>query len=106
MARFLGIWHTNPVAPWPINPEEFSKLEEKMFAGIDSFMRQGLCKETGYFADKGGYVIGEGETADIFRAVNMFTPWLEFEVHEMISYEKGKEIMREICKAAVQRGVR
>ena len=104
MARFLVLWHSNPVAPWPTNPEEYLKLQERMFAGIDNLMHQGFVKEFGNFADgRSGYTIGEGETADVFRAVNMFMPYIEFEVHEIISYEKGKEIIRAILKAAAQR---
>ena len=104
MARFLVMWHINPVAPWPTNPEEYLKLEERMWAGVDNLMLQGLVKEFGYFADgRSGYSIGEGETADVFRADSMFMPYVEFEVHEIISYEKGKEITRAVCKAAAQR---
>ena len=104
MARFLILWHSNPVAPWPTNPEEYLKLQERMWAGMDNLMRQGLVKELGYFADgRSGYAIGEGDAADAFRAVSMFMPYVEFEVHETISYEKAKEITRAVCKAAAQR---
>jgi hypothetical protein len=107
MARFLVVWHTNPVAPWPTNPEEYLKLQEMMWAGMDNLMRQGQVKEFGYFADgRSGYSIGEGETADTFRSVSLFSPYIECEVHEIIPYEKGKKIVRDVCaimKAAVQR---
>lgn len=104
MARFLVLWHINPLAPWPTNPDEYLKLEERMWAGIDNLMRQGQVKEFGYFADgRSGYTIGEGETADTFRSVSMFIPYVECEVHEIIPYEKGKEIVRAVLKAAAQR---
>jgi hypothetical protein len=104
MARFLVVWHSNPVAPYPTNPEEYSKLQERMWVGIDNLMRRGFVKEFGFFADgRSGYGIGEGETADVFSAVNMFIPYVHCEVHEIISYEKGKEITRAVLKAAAQR---
>ena len=107
MARFLVLWHTSPVAPWPMNPDEYLKLEERMWAGMDNLMRQGMVKEFGYFADgRSGYSIGEGQTADVYRTVHMFMPWVEFDVHEIIPYEDGKKIVRDVCallKAAAQR---
>lgn len=42
-----------------------------------------MVKEFGYFADgRSGYSIGEGGTADVFGAVNMYIPYVQFEVHE------------------------
>jgi len=104
MARFLILWHSNPVAPWPMNPEEYLKLNERMWAGMDNLIKKGEIKEFGYFADgRSGYAIGEGETADTFRNVSMFLPYVQCEVHEIIPYEKGKEIERTLLKAAAQR---
>ena len=104
MARFLVLWCSNPVAPWPTNPEEYLKLNERMWAGMDNLIKKGEIKEFGYFADgRSGYAIGEGETADTFRNVSMFLPYVQCEVHEIIPYEKGKEIERTLLKAAAQR---
>ena len=104
MGRYLVLWHMNPMAPRSTSPEEALKLNEMMWAAEDGLMRQGLVKEFGYFADgSSGYAIGEGEAADAFRSANMFMPYVAFEVHEVISYEKGKEIIRAVCKAAAQR---
>jgi hypothetical protein len=33
----------------------------------------------------------------------MFTPYWESEVHEILPYEKGKEIIRALWKAAAQK---
>lgn len=35
------------------------------------------------------------------RAVCMFLPYVIQEIHEIVSYEKGKEIVRELCKAGI-----
>jgi hypothetical protein len=90
----------NPMAPWPKDPDEAAKLREKMWAGIDSLLKKGEVKEFAYFLDgTSGYAIGEGEIADIFRDVSMFTPYYVSEVHEIMPYEKGKEILRALWKA-------
>jgi hypothetical protein len=90
-----------------MDPAEYLKLQEKVWAGLDALTKAGLMKEFGYFADgRSGYSIGEGETADTFRSVSLFSPYIECEVHEIIPYEKGKKIVRDVCaimKAAVQR---
>jgi len=70
-----------------------------MWAGIDGLLKKGEVKEFGYFADgKSGYAIGEGDTVSAFRDVSMFSPYYEFEVNEIIPYEKGKEVLRALMK--------
>jgi len=100
VARFLVLWHRNPVAPWPEDPEEFSKLMERLWAGMDDLMKKGEVKETGYFLDgTSGYAVGEVGSAEIFRNVSMFLPYIECEVQEIIPYEKGKETIRALMRA-------
>ena len=99
MARFLVLWRRNPVAPWPTDPAESSKLVEKLWMGIDSLMKKGTMKEFGYFLDgMSGYAIGEGDSADTFRNVSMFSPYIETEVQEIIPYEKAKGTLRALWK--------
>ena len=99
MARFLILWRRNPVAPWPMDPAEYLRMQEKVWAGLDTLMKAGLIKEFGYFADgRSGYSIGEGEITDAFRSVSAFLPFYEADVHEIISYEKGKETIRDACE--------
>ena len=102
MARFLVLWRTNPVAPWPTDPSEALELNEKMFAAIDDLIKKGEVKEFGYFPDgTSGYAIGEGEATDAFRNVSMFQPYILGEVHGIIPYEKGKEITIALLKARI-----
>ena len=99
MARFLILWHRNPVAPWPKDLKETVKLLETMWAGIDDLLKKGEIKEFGWFLDgKSGYAIGEGESATVIKDVSMFTPFEEFEVQEIVPWEKGKNAVREAWK--------
>ena len=99
MARFLILWHRNPVAPWPKDLKETIKLLETMWAGIDNLLKKGEIKEFGWFLDgKSGYAIGEGESATVIKDVSMFTPFEEFEVQEITPWEKGKNAVREAWK--------
>jgi len=102
VARFLAIWRSNPVAPWPRDPVEYSKLLEMMWAVIDDAIKKGTVKEYGTFLEgTSGYAIGEGEATDVFKSVNMFLPYIHFEVHEIIPYEKEKEIIRALLKSLI-----
>jgi len=102
MAKYLAIWRSNPVAPWPRDPVEYSKLVEKMWAVIDDAIKKGTVKEYGTFLEgTSGYAIGEGEATDAFRTTNMFLPYIHFEVHEIVPYEKEKEIVRALLKAQI-----
>jgi hypothetical protein len=102
VARFLVLWRLSPVAPWPTDPSKLLELEEKIWAGIDGLMKKGEIEEFGVFPDGySGYAIGKGETADLYRNVSMFQPYIVSEVHEIIPYEKHKEIIRAVLKAQI-----
>ncbi|HVP17026.1 MAG TPA: hypothetical protein VMT42_06640 [candidate division Zixibacteria bacterium] len=99
MARYLILWHRNPVAPWPNDLKEAIKLMETMWVGIDNLMKMGEIKEFGWYLDgKSGYAIGEGESTTVLRDVSMFMPFEEFEIQEIIPWEKGKAAVREAWK--------
>jgi len=103
MARYLILWRENPVAPWPTDPSEALKLNEKMFAAVDDLIKKGEIEEFGFFQDgTSGYTIGKGESTDMFRCSSMFLPYILGEVHEIIPYEKGKEIELAVAKARIE----
>lgn len=97
MARFLILWRTNLAAPWPTDASKAMKLNETMWAAIDKFKKEGVLEDFGFFPNAtSGYAIGKGEATDVFARVNMFLPYMHGEVHEIIPYEKGKGILREV----------
>lgn len=106
MARFLVLWRMNLSAPWPTDPIEALKLNEMMWAAIDGFMKEGVIEDFGNFPDAtSGYAIGKGDATDIYKRLNVFLPYMSAEVHEIIPYEKGKELVREFLTqiAALQK---
>ena len=103
MTRMLTLWRINLLAPWPKDPAEAIKLREKMWSAIEDLMKKGIIKEFGYFLNgTSGYTIGEGDISEAFKDVSMFLPYYEQEVHEVVSYEKGKEILRAVAKAQAE----
>lgn len=109
MARFLVLWRMNPAALplMPKDPSESLKLHERWYAGIADSIKKGEIEEFGFFLDTSaggasGYAISKGEATDILRAAWMQLPYTLFEVHEMIPFEKGKEITMALVKAMIQ----
>jgi hypothetical protein len=102
VGKFLAIWRVNPSAPWPTDPSKTLEMMEKMWAGIDELMKKGEIEEMGVFPESNvGYSISKGEAIDVFRRVSMFYPYFVFEIHEIIPYEKQKEILRAVAKAQI-----
>lgn len=102
MVKFLNLWHFSPSAPFPTDPSKYSELMEMMFAVMDGMMKKGEIEEWGVFPEGySGYAIGKGEIADVYRNVVMFHPYVISEIHEIIPYEKSKEILRTVLKARI-----
>jgi hypothetical protein len=102
MAKFLGIWRINGTA-LPSDPVEQVQAIEMVLAQIDDALKAGQLQEFGFFPNgSSGYAILSGETKDAFGAAISFFPWMESEVHEMIPYETGKEITKEVLKVQME----
>jgi hypothetical protein len=102
MARFLVLWRRSP-ATWPADPAEKSKLIQKIGTDIDNSIKKGEIKEHGHFLDgNSGYTIWEVEATDLFRNLSMLWPYYEFEVHEMIPFEKSGKIVGEVFKVPAE----
>ncbi|MBA7601088.1 hypothetical protein ES703_08155 [subsurface metagenome] len=103
MARFLVLWRPNLLAPRLKDPSENLKFIEKSFAVMDDLMKKGEVEEFGFFPDaNSGCIIKKGESTDVFRMLEMFYPDILGEVHEIIPWEKGKEIALALAKAKVE----
>ena len=103
MGRFLVLWRQNPQAPWPTDPVEALKLNERMWAGLDSQIQNGDIKEIGWFMDgSSGYVIAEGKSTVILGDIAMFSPYILVEVHEVIDHDTAKETFRAVLKAQAE----
>jgi len=99
----LVLWRVNPVAPWPTEPSEHLKLDERMYAAIDESIKKGEIEDFGFFLEgNSGYAIGKGEATDLFRSASMFGPYIFCEIHEIIPYKKGKEITTGLLKAQIE----
>ncbi len=102
MAKFLILWHVNPVTI-PHDPVERAKLNEMMWATIDDMLKTGEITEFGFFLDgTSGYTLVEGEPADVLKVSASFRPFVDSAVHEIVPYETEKEVFREVMKAQAE----
>ncbi|MGB8311975.1 MAG: hypothetical protein WCE81_08950 [Halobacteriota archaeon] len=102
MAKYLTLWHLNPMAV-PLDPAEHVKLNEMLYAMMDNMLKTGEITEFGFFLEGcSGYTMSEGESADTFRKVTGFFPVITVESREIIPYETGKEILRGVWNALAE----
>ena len=67
---------------------------------LDDMKKKGTLLDFGFFLDgTSGYAMGEGTGETAFRGVSMFLPFMKCEVYEIVSYKRGKELVREVHKA-------
>ena len=75
---------------------------DRSIAVVDRLIKKGLVKEFGYFLEEWrGYAIQEGEAKEVFESVYSFLPHYSTEMHEIMPWDKGKEIGRAVTKADV-----
>ena len=105
MPKYMMLWRANLNAPWPIDPTEVMQLNEMIAAAAnDASVRSGQILETGFFSNGvSGYTISSGEDAKgVFASAVANFPWLEIEVHEIVDYEMGAEIARQVMEAKAE----
>jgi len=103
LTKFLVLWKRKEVAQWPQNPTDYLKLMEMQWAAIEGLLKKGEIKEFGWFLNGAtGYCMGEGDGATVFKDVTMFSAFYDFEVSEILPYEKGKETLRSVLKAQIE----
>jgi hypothetical protein len=102
MAKFMILWRVNPMTTPPDTVARV-KVNEMLWAMIDDMMETGEIREEGFFLNgTSGYTLVDGEPADVFKVAASFRPFVDSEVHEILPYETGKEVVRGILKATAE----
>jgi len=96
MTKFLVLWQNNMLAPWPADRREVEENAVAMFEAIDRYVDGEIVTENAFFADaESGCFVFQGTTEDLFNMTSMFSPFVKYEVQEMIPYELGKNMTLE-----------
>ena len=97
------LWRQKDGVQWPTDPADYLKLLEMQWVAIDGLLKKGEIKEFGWFLDgASGYAMGEGDGAIVFKDVSMFSYFFDFDVSEIIPFEKGRETLRSVLKAQIE----
>jgi hypothetical protein len=103
MAKFLGLWNVNPMAPMPTEPAEQLNFTEMLRSAMDYLLQTGEVEEFGFFLDgTSGYAIGAGESKDEFSRSFSFYRFIESEVRELAPYKTGKEVATGVLKSKAE----
>jgi hypothetical protein len=101
MTKFLNIWRMNGAA-LPTDPAAQAQGIEMMFAAMDEALKGGQI-EFGFFPDgASGYAIVSGDAKDIFRSAISWFPWIESDINEIVPYETGKAVTKEVLKTQME----
>src|SRR5436309_912981 len=93
MPKYMVLYRAEP-SKWPDNPNQLLSLWEGVTAGGDQMLKSGAAKEIGWFTNTYGYAIIEAESKEkVLGIVNAFFPYYTQEIHEIVSWEKGKEAL-------------
>lgn len=94
MARFLVLYRPNLAASGPVDPKRAAEIIEAMLEDGERFMEAGIITDSGFFMDgNSGFFIFEGTSEDVFNLTNAFGPFMQFDVKEIVPFEKGKSTL-------------
>jgi L-rhamnose mutarotase len=103
LTKFVILWCTNLAAPFPTDSKEYKSFMEHIWSSIDKRVKEGMLKDYGFFLEsKAGYAIAETTAEQVFKFVSMFAPYWTFTIHEVMPYEKGKDILRRVMTGAIE----
>lgn len=100
MPRYMVLYRANPAA-WPTDPKQALAVLERVMAGGDYLLKGGSLKEVGWFTPQEGYGIFETDSKEkVLELVEPFFPYYSQDIHEIVSWEKGKQAMLAGARAA------
>ena len=93
MTVFFGLWKDNPNIPPPAAPSDQVKQFEGFAAAIKMQKQSGDLKEVHAFpgTSSGYFISGDVSAERLDQDLELFIPWVIFEVHQTIPIEKALE---------------
>jgi hypothetical protein len=99
MPVYFGLWKQNPLPPQP-NPADNVKLMEGFLALMKAQLQSGVVKEVHAFLEggRGYFVTGDVSEEQIYEALQMWWPFVSFELHRTIPFPRGIELQLSAAK--------
>ena len=100
MTKFMVLFKANP-SSWPTDPKQVLLIVQGVVAGSEQLFKMGALKEVGWFSPQEGYATFEAESKDkVMGMVAGFFPLYSKEIHEVVSWEDGKEALLSAARMA------
>ena len=105
MPQFFILWKLNSSLPPPPDPMQQVKQTEGFLALMRHQLADGHLKEVhGFLQGDQGYAISKENATEeeIYRDLQAWMPWVQFEVHRTVPFPRAIEIGLEVQKARAQ----
>ncbi len=94
MGRYLILWQINETRV-PENPKERAAMWEPFVSMVEQDQAKGISKDWGSFVgEMRGYSIAEGTEVEIGNLIQQYVPYVQFEVHPVVSTGQVREVIR------------
>jgi hypothetical protein len=98
MGKYLILWKVD-LNKMPISREERAAALGPMVDLVEQGMKENRIKDWGAFVgEMSGYSIAEGTEIEVAISNQQWIPFLEFEVHPIISLSDTKKLISELGK--------
>ena len=94
MSKYLITWEADE-SMWPTDPKEQGALGIKLAEMVKQSTKEGKTSDWGIFVggDK-GYSVGEGNALDLYRDLQRYHPYINFNVQEVLSIDELLEVWK------------
>ena len=97
MGKYLMLWKLD-YRYMPVDPAERAAGWQLLIELVKQDMEKGLVKDWNAFVgEPAGCNIVEGTVEDIQRMMTLFVPYVEFEVHELITLDKVENVIKSMA---------
>jgi len=100
MAKYFLIWEAD-TSKFPTDPKDMMALNMKTLEMTKQALKEsgGLARDWGCFmGGTKGYAIGEGDAADVAKAMWQFQPYYKFEVQQVFSVDEVIDINKSMMQ--------
>lgn len=94
MSKYLITWESDE-SLWPTDPKEQAALVGKLAEMVKQSIKEGKTLDWGIFVggDK-GYSVGEGNAVDLYKDLQKYHPYINFNVQEVLSIDEVLAVMK------------
>ena len=96
MAKYLITWESN-MSMMPTDPKEQAAMRMKLLEMTKQNLKEGKISDWGIFlGGYKGYAIGQGSATDMAIGTAQFSPYVTFNVQEVLSVDEMLEAMKSL----------